>query len=71
MKTTFKNMQEALDAGFRTVNHRTDSDTSGPGSWGYAFQNPSGEETIGVYLSDEKNKGGKKGAVVPMYPPKE
>lgn len=71
MSHTFNTLQEALDAGYRTVNRRADKDTSGPNSFGYSYENDEGEETVTVWIEQERNKAGRLGAFRPMYPPKE
>lgn len=68
---TFKTKADAIDAGYRMPNRHIDKDTSGPGSFGYSFQNEQGEETVTVWLEDAINKAGHKGAFIVMYPPHE
>lgn len=69
MGPTFDTMQQALDAGYSRVNRKTDKDVSGGRSFGYDWQNVSGQKTVDVWIKEAKNKGGKIGAVCPMYPP--
>lgn len=69
---TFKNLEEAINKGYRTVNRKTDFDIStesSPNTFGYDFKNPNGEKTIDVFLSEVKNRMGNKGVYIPMYPP--
>ena len=78
MNASFKTLADALQAGYREVNRWHDRDISGgrgPSAaggthFGYEFRNADGEETVTVFLSEEENQQGKKGAVLPMYPPK-
>ena len=70
MGPTFQTMQQAMDAGYTRVNRKTDKDISGGRSFGYNWQNPSGQKTVDVYITEAKNKGGGTGAVCPMYPPR-
>ena len=66
---TFDTLQNALDAGYTTVNPKQDKDISSGRSFGYDWQNQKGQKTVDIYLRQEKNKGGRLGAVKPMYPP--
>ncbi len=71
----FTTKQQAIEAGYRPVDRKRDRDISNEGTggskwFGYDFRNPDGEETVEVWLTDETNKIGNKGAVSPMYPPK-
>ena len=67
MKTRFRTIQEALDAGFEMPGGG-DRDVSGPNSFGYDFER--GERrTVTVSFSEERNKGGGKGALMAMFPP--
>jgi hypothetical protein len=70
MERSFKTLQEALDAGYRLVNRKTDKDISGFNSFGYDYQNQDGEETVTVWFSEELNSMKKPGCFRPMYPPK-
>lgn len=69
MAHNFKTKQDALAAGYRPVNRRTDADISGPRQFGYQFRNSAGEETVTVWLSEEPNQIGQPGAFLPLYPP--
>jgi hypothetical protein len=70
MSHTFATKEDAIAAGYRPVNRKTAKDTSGPNSFGYDFQDSEGNETVTVWLTEEKNKLGQKGCFLPMYPPK-
>lgn len=78
MAPKFKTQADALQAGYREVDHRNDRDISGGhgptrsgGTFvGYEFRNADGEETVPVFLTDEENLTGRKGVIIPMYPPK-
>lgn len=70
MSHEFKTKADAIAAGYRSVNRHNDKDISGPGSFGYDFQNEQGETSVTVWLTEVKNKGGGIGAFIPMYPPK-
>lgn len=67
----FNTKQDALDAGYKPVNRKTDKDISGVDSFGYNFQNKEGDETVTVWISEELRMSGQKGYAVPMYPPKQ
>lgn len=66
----FKTTADAIRAGYRPVNRKTDRDISGPNSFGYDYRDEDSNETVTVWLTEEKNKLGRKGAFRPMYPPK-
>lgn len=70
MNTTFKTKQEAIAAGFRPANLHQDKDISGVNSRGYRYQESDGGKTVHVLCTEETNNIGRKGAVFPMYPPK-
>ncbi len=69
MSTNFKDMQEAMAAGFMPVNRKGDKDISRPNSFGYRYQNGDGVNSVHVYLAEELNQMRRPGAVIPMYPP--
>jgi hypothetical protein len=71
MTHQFRTYAEAVEAGYRRPNRKTDRDTSGPNSFGYSYENADGERTVAVGFSEERNKLGQLGCVVPMYPPRE
>ncbi len=66
---TFKTKRDAIEAGYRQPG-ASDRDVSGPNSFGYDFEDAEGNQTVDVYLSKVRNKGGGIGAVLPMFPPK-
>lgn len=70
MEHTFETEKQAIEAGYRPVNRKTDHDVSGGSYYGYQYENPEGERTVTVSLTEELNKGGGKGCYLPMYAPK-
>lgn len=71
MKTTFDTLQDAINAGFRPVNQTTDKDVTQRPYRGYDFENSDGQETVDVWLRNERNKAGGKGCIRAMFPPVE
>ena len=69
MNTNFKNLQEAVAAGFTPVNRAGDKDVSGINSFGYRYENSEGQRSVSVWLAEELNQMRRPGAVIPMYPP--
>jgi hypothetical protein len=61
----FKSLRDAVTAGWRRVNRRTDKDVSGYGYFGYEFESPDGERSQKVFYKNER--GDLK--FQPMYPP--
>ena len=70
MKTLkkFSTLKDAIDAGYSIPKFA--EDTSGPNKYGYDYTREDGVKSVDVYLVDEFNKIGKRGAVKAMYPPK-
>ena len=74
--TMFDTIQEAYDAGFtRAVKGGNVKDTSGPNEFGYAFTRYDDDgnaiaEAVPVWLCTERNKMGREGCVVMMFPPR-
>ena len=72
MEHTFRNLGEALDAGYSPVNHGCDRDVSHrsvAGAQGYDYESPDGETTVSVWFTDERNRAGSLGCFRSMFPP--
>ena len=64
----FKTVQEALENGYRLVNKNNDRDISGNNSFGYQYDNGK-EKSEMIFFSTLKDRMGRLGAYLPMFPP--
>lgn len=64
----FKGLSDALKAGYRLVNKKTDKDVSGYGYFGYTYENEQGERSETVMFRKDNDKWP---TARPMYPPKD
>ena len=74
MNHAFKNLGEALDAGY-TPSSEDDRDVSGsaPGGgqyYGYDYESLDEQRTVSVWFTEEENRMGSMGCFRAMYPPK-
>ncbi len=67
---SFPTLVHAMQAGYRRAVRGLDEDISSPGSYGYAFRSPDGEETVIVWLTHELSVIGVTPCFLPMFPPR-
>jgi len=62
----FNSKVDAIAAGYRPVNRKTDRDSSGHPYYGYDFQDSDGNNSVTVWIVTPGDRVGK---FIPMYPP--